>query len=670
MVRGFFFSPAAVTQVMDSNRSLKINPLRPRGGRKGSESMRKYLILLVSVPALILPAMVSGQSWDAGLPEIVVTATRLQTPQDEVSGTILVISAREIEEKQARTVADALRGVAGIDLVSQGGAGKTSSVLLRGGNARFTLVMIDGVEVNDPSNPERTFDFAHLPVNDIERIEVLFGPQSTLYGSDAIGGVINIITKKGTGPLKTVLQIEAGSFGTRRGYAGIRRGSDRLSCSISLDHVETKGISAASEADGNTEKDGYEDLSLAGSMEFTLGGSSSLRFDARSIDAANDLDYAGGPGGDDPNFTGDAKQLLVGVRLTVFPADIWELTAAVSRNVHERHDLNEPDIDRPFTMELDFKGSSEKLELVNNIYASDSSTLTLGVDSETESGESTYFSDEFGPFTTVLPRKSARIDGIFLQEQYTASSGITVNLGSRSDDHSDFGRETTWRAGISVPLSQAIRIRTVYGTGFRAPSIDQLFNPDYGNPDLTAERSRGWDAGLESSLGKGVTASLSYHLTRYDDLIAWFDADGDPNTWGDGSYENISTAETEGTDLTLDARFGRLSLGINGSLLRTADDEGKELLRRPKTSWGSRIGFYPSEGITLAADTLYVGERKDWGDVSLGSYTLVNLAGTFKISGPLEVFGRIQNLLDEEYEEAGGYGTPGRAFYAGVRAEI
>jgi vitamin B12 transporter len=221
-----------------------------------------------------------------------------------------------------------------------------------------------------------------------------------------------------------------------------------------------------------------------------------------------------------------------------------------------------------------------------------------------------------------------------------------------------------------MPVSGSIRIRTVYGTGFRAPSIDQLFNPDYGNPDLTAERSRGWDVGLETDIGERAGASLSYHLTRYENLIAWFDADGDPNTWDDGSYENISTAQTKGVDLSFDAQLGKVSLGISGSLLRTEDDQGEELLRRPETRWGTQIGYDPTKRIGLSADAVYVGERKDWGDVTLDSYTLVNLAGSIRAGGGFEVFGRIQNVFDEEYEEAGGYGTLGRSGYVGLRAEL
>jgi len=626
--------------------------------------------MFVLVAVFALPSAAFCQLVEDDVTEVVVTATRLETPVDEVSGTILVISADEIEEKQARTVADALRGLPGIDLVSQGGSGKSSSVLLRGGNARFTLVMIDGVEVNDPSNPERTFDFAHFPTGDIERIEVLFGPQSTLYGSDAIGGVINIITKKGTGRPNLVAEVEAGSFETFRQHAALRGRSGNVSYSLSADHVDSEGISAASEADGNTERDGYENMSLAGSMGLEFGNGGSLRIDARSIDARNELDHGGGSGGDDPNFNGDAEQILLGARLTVFPVDVWELTAGISRNIHERHDLNKPDPVRNFTMELEFKGKSEKVELVNNFYVSENSILTLGLDSERETGESTFFSDEFVPFSSALPEESARINGIFLQEQYTVGSGLTLTFGTRSDDHSDFGQETTYRAGISFPVSSRTRIRTVYGTGFRAPAIDQLFNPDYGNPDLDAERSRGWDAGFETVLGREIAASLAWHLTKYDDLIAWFDADGDPNTWDDGSYENISTAQTEGVDLSLDARLKTVSVGINGSWLKTEDDQGEELLRRPETRWGTWIGFDLTEKVTLTADAVYVGERKDWGDVTLGSYTLIDLAGSFRVNKALDIFGRVQNLFDEKYEEAGGYGTPGLSAYFGIKADM
>ena len=632
--------------------------------------MVKLLKMFVFVVVLALPTAAFSQSAHDDVTEVVVTATRLETPVDEVSGTILVISDDEIREKQARTVGDVLTGLPGIDLVNQGGLGKTTSVLLRGGDTRFTLVMIDGVEVNDPSNPERTFDFAHMTTGDIERIEILFGPQSTLYGSDAIGGVVHIITKKGKGKPHLELEVEGGSFDTRREHAAFSGKSDNVSYLISAGHTKTEGISAASEADGNTERDGYENTTFAGSLGLDLGAQSHVQIDVRSMDAVNELDHYGGPGGDDPNFTGDAEHLLLGGQVTVFPTDIWESSLKVSSSSHDRHDLNEPDPARPFTMELSFKGRSEKVELINNLYLSDKSTFTIGMDSEVETGESSFFSDEFGPYTSILPEESARINGVFAQEQYSADSGLTFTLGARADDHSSFGKATTWRAGISLPVSETTRFRTVYGTGFRAPSIDQLFNPDYGNPDLDAEQSRGWDAGLETSFGKNSRASLSYYFTEYDNLIAWFDADGDPSTWWDGSYQNISRAETEGVDVSLDTRMGKVFLGVIGSLLRTEDDQGEELLRRPAARWGTQIGFTPSDRISLNADATWVGERKDWGDVTLDSYTLVNLAGSWSLSDTLSLFGRIKNLTDEEYELAGGYGTPGRAAYVGVKAEI
>lgn len=620
--------------------------------------------------AILLPSAALCQADPEDVPEIVVTATRLPIPVDEVSGTILIITSDDIEEKQARTVADALDGLPGVDIVNQGGPGKTSSVLLRGGHTRFTLVLIDGVEVNDPSNPERTFDFAHLSTDNIERIEILFGPQSTLYGSDAIGGVIQIFTKKGSARPKVETSAEAGSYNTRRAQAAVRGSAGRTTYALSASTVRTDGISAAAESDGNTEKDGYKNRTLSGYLGLETRTGISVNLTARSVKASSDLDYYGGPGGDDPNFTEDAEQLIISGQAGAFLTDDWEANLKLSRSTHDRDDLNEPDMVRPYTMKLKYKGTTTKAELVNNIYAGSRSVITVGLDTEEETGESTYYSDEFGAYASTLEEESATIDGIFLQEKYTAASGLSLTLGARRDDHSRFGGETTWRAGFSAPLTEKVRIRAVYGTGFRAPSIDQLFNPEYGNADLEAETSGGWDAGLEWTLSRSFVASLSWHLTEYDNLIAWFDADGDPSTWDDGSYENISKAETEGVDLSISARISSVSLGLTGSFLRTEDDEGKQLLRRPEIRWGTKLGFAPTGKITLNLDAGYVGERKDWGDVTLDDYTLVNLAGTYDISDTFQLQGRIENLTDEEYEQADGYGTPGRSAYLGIKADL
>jgi len=629
---------------------------------------KKFLVVIPIIAAIC--ASPSGLIAEDVAREVVVTATRLETPTDEISGTILVITAEEIEEKQAKTVAEVLRGEPGIDLVNQGGPGKVTSVLLRGGDTRFTLVLVDGVEVNDPITPERTFDFAHLSTDDVERIEVLFGPQSTLYGSDAIGGVIHIITKKGTREPVVKVEAEVGSFGTSREQAAIRGTSGKVSYSLSASHLETEGISNAAEADGNNETDGYENTTVAGNLGVDLGAGATLRFNVRSVDARNELDHTGGPGGDDPNFEGDLQHLIISGQASFYLTEIWETTLAVSTNSHDRNDINEPDTVRPFTMELSFAGESTRMEFLNNFYLSDNSTFILGVDTETEKGNSRFFSDEFGPYTSTLDEESATIDGFFVQEQYRFSSGLTVTLGTRSDNHSRFGDKTTWRAGISSPLSSSIRFRAVYGTGFRAPSIDQLFNPDYGNPDLDPESSQGWDVGLETTIGRKIRASLSYYLTEFDNLIAWFDADGDPNTWWDGSYENISRAETEGLDVVMDATLAAFRLGVSASYLRAVDDQGVSLRRRPETRWKSNLIWNLSDRSSLNLNAVWVGERTDWGDVTLDSYALVNLAGACQVSEKVELFGRINNLLDEEYEEAGGYGTPGISAYVGVKTEL
>jgi vitamin B12 transporter len=163
---------------------------------------------------------------------------------------------------------------------------------------------------------------------------------------------------------------------------------------------------------------------------------------------------------------------------------------------------------------------------------------------------------------------------------------------------------------------------------------------------------------------------LIFHQTRYDNLIAWFDADGDPSTWWDGSCDNISEALTEGVDLALSAHSGGVSLGLNGSLLRTEDDQGEQLLRRPKHRWGAQLGFTPTEKSSLNLNAVLVGERKEWGDITLEEYTLVNLSGSYQVGEGVELTGRVENLLDEEYEEAAGYGTTGVAGYLGIKAEL
>jgi vitamin B12 transporter len=283
------------------------------------------------------------ESW-----EIVVTATKLETSSKEVASSITVINKQQIQEMQKETILDVLRTVPSLDVVQSGGPGKATSVFIRGAKSEHTLVLIDGVEMNDPVSAGRSFDFAHLTTDNVARIEIIRGPQSTLYGSDAIGGIINIITESGKGKSTGFISGETGSLKTLRGQAGISGGTELLNYSLGLSVWDTEGISAAGEQYGNIEKDGYKNTSFSGKVGVTPNDNFDAVFTVRYLNADADLDESGGTGGDDPNYKATWKQLFMRgqARLSLFN-NLWEQKLGISLSNHDREYLNETDEDHP-----------------------------------------------------------------------------------------------------------------------------------------------------------------------------------------------------------------------------------------------------------------------------------------------------------------------------------
>jgi vitamin B12 transporter len=604
--------------------------------------------------------------------EIVVTATRLETAEREVGSSITVITADQIRKQQKTTVLEVLRDVPALDVVQSGGPGRETSVFIRGAKSEHTLVLVDGVEMNDPSSAGRSFDFADLTVDNIERIEVVRGPQSTLYGSDAIGGVINIITKKGTGKPSGFVSAEGGSFKTFTESAGISGGTGLINYSLGISRLDTDGISAADEKDGNHEKDGYENTTFSTRLGITPAKNFDADFILRYINAEADIDNSGGAGGDDPNNTADTRQLFLRTqaRLSLFD-DLWEQKIGMSLSDHHRQYDNPIDAEHPDDSDHStYDGQVLKFDWQHNLHLHESNTLTLGVETEKEKAKSSYYSESaYGPYTSTFAEESARTTGYYLQDQIRAWDAWFTTLGARLDDHSRFGTKTTYRIASSYLVRQtSTRFKGSYGTGFKAPSLYQLYSV-YGDQDLDPEKSTGWDAGVEQMFyHERLTLGITYFSNDFDNLI-----DFDSAT---SKYVNVAKAESKGVETYLSAQpSDDLTLRVSYTYTDTEDKTtGKELLRRPKnkSSFDANYRFLGKGNVNL--EVLCVGKRDDYdysswpaARVRLGSYTLVNLAASYDIAEHIRLLGRVDNLFDKEYEEVSGYGTPGISGYAGIR---
>lgn len=625
-----------------------------------------------------------GYALPTTLDPVVVTATRTEIPMSEVGSSVTLIPREEIESRQAVHLLDVLRTVPGLDVVRQGGLGQQASVFLRGANSAHTLVLIDGIEVNDPSNPGRAFDFATLPVDNIERIEIVRGPGSTLYGSDAMGGVIHIITRKGSGKPSGSLSAEGGSFKTHQEKFSVNGGTPLVSYALAGSYLASDGISAASTEYGNRERDGYQRKALSARFGLAPNDLLDVDFYYRYNESTTDLDTFAGPYGDDPNNTFDARThyFRAQAKLSLFEG-FWDQTLGFSLTSADRANADDPDSDHPFdTIRTSYNSELTKVDWQHNLALTKTNTLTLGTEYEEETAKSSDYRT-FLDWWSGLPtssveefsEKSARTTGYYLQDQLQLQENLTLTAGLRLDDHSRFGSHETWRLTASYLLeATGTRFKASYGTAFKAPTLAQLYENSAwvsGNLNLDPEKSYGWDAGIEQSLwDKRITFGATWFENQFEQLI---NTRYNPVTFK-YEYENVDEARTRGLELTLALQpVDDLTLSA-GYTYTDAENcaTNADLLRRPRNKYSLALNYRIPHLGEISLDMIHVGERddidsEDWTKIkALAAYTVVNLAAAYDVTEEIQITGRVENLFDENYEEVSGFGTPGIAGYLGA----
>jgi len=607
------------------------------------------------------------------LSDVVVTATKTSTPLFELANSITVIDSVEIERKKNSNVLELLKTEYGLNITQQGSFGSLANVYTRGANTGHTLVLLDGIEINMPSDPGGTFDFGNLPVDNIERIEILRGPQSTLYGSDALAGVINIITKKGTGKPKFFLSTVGGSYNSYKGLAGLNGSYDFLNYSLTLSRFKTDGFSSASEETGNKEKDGSSSYSASSRLGAEITDDFDLNFIFRFTKADVDYDQFGGQFGDDPTYVYKLEESAFRTegKYSAFNG-FWEQTLGVSifRNVRKySNDAFVYDASRAF-----YDGRKLKIDWQNNFYLANTNTLILGVETEKEEAETEYyiFSQTF-PLESILPKSSSRTTGVYLQDQFKLENFFGT-AGVRFDDHQRFGSTLTYRfAPAYIIWETGTKLKATIGTGFKAPSLYYLFDPSYGNPDLNPEKSIGWDAGIEQYLWDSkLIIGATYFENYFKDLFGF-----------DENFRtiNINKAETRGVEFYFILNLLK-EISTKGNFTYTdskdksmnSPDKDLPLLRRPKIKASYEVNYSFNDKANINGEIIYAGERddKDFSQfpvqrVKLKGYSIVNLAASYKLFDFLQLYGRVENLFDTDYEEVLGYATPGLSGYAGIK---
>ena len=642
-------------------------------------------------PALALIALAcslaarAGDDQNKGAPplrhDIVVTATKVETPAREVACSLTVITGPELARTRRATVFEALQDVVGLSVVQNGGPGGAASVFIRGANNEHTLVLLDGIPLNDPINPSRSYDLAHLSLNLVERVEILRGPQSPLYGSDAMGGVINVITKKERGRPRFSLSGSSGAYGTAGADFGLSGSAGRTDFSLGLSAWRTAGVSAASiRYPGNAEKDGYRNLTMTGRLGYRLRADLDLEVMVRSVAARSEIDLFGGPYGDDPNSVQDYDSTLARALLRgLFLGQRWEQTLSVSWTGSNRGLENPPDDLHPESSESGtYAGGLVQVAWQNNFYLSPSQTLAAGLELGRERASSRYVSAyPGGTYESAFPRQTAWTGGFYLQDQWKVRGAFFLTAGVRLDRHSRTGTALTYRLAPAFVFGKTgTKLRATLGTAFKSPSLYQLFAPPtawgpIGNPALRPERVTGWDAGLDQDLlGGRVRLGLTYFSSAFRDLIDFDYLLG---------YVNIGRASTRGLEAAFESRpLGPdRSLTFRASYTRlSARDEhsGAALLRRPRDKFAADCGARLAGRLDVLLSVLAVGARPDrdysaypYPVVTLPAYALVNAVLSTPVSPALDVFLRLDNIFGARYEMVWGYGTYGFGVSAGFR---
>ena len=607
-----------------------------------------------------------------------------------------VITGADIESQQWRTVPDALMAVPGLNVVQTGGPGGQTSVFIRGTNSNHVKVLIDGIDVSDPSNPTQSFDFGQLLTGDIARIEILRGPQSGLYGSDAIGGVISITTKSGEGPPKVTTTVEGGSFGTFNQRAGLSGSQDNFNYVFNIQHFSSTQtpVTPLNELAPGEQRinDTYDNWTYSTKLGANLTDNFAVNLVGRYTDSR-----LGFTGEDYVDFFPPAPEALQSTQVDRQfygrGEAVWSLfdgrfknffgvnyTNSWSWTLDPNPDsFNAPPAVAPPTTNL---GQRTQYDWRGEAKVAPGQTLVFGLEDKTESlwTNSTGAFNAFGTYTptTTTAQTGDKAGWVELQSAFADRFFVVSNI--RYDDNESFGPHTTWRVAPAfiVPGTET-KLKATYGTGFKAPTLTELYvnNPSFmvvGNPDLLPETSKGYDVGFEQPL---LHDRLRFGATYFhNDIANLIEGTTDPTTFV-STYVNVGQATTQGVEaFAALALSSRVNLRADYTYTEARDDlTGLELLRRPMNKASLTALWKATDRLTVTGQVLYVGSWLDYNrpgtaELMAPGYTLVNLAANYAVTDRISVFARINNLLNQQYEDPLGFLRPGFGIYGGITVQV
>ena len=611
--------------------------------------MKKIMLIVTFILCMLITESTFAEN--VKIEEIIVTGTSTGMPRSVIPASVTVITEKDIKESGISNVSDLLRKVPGLDVVQPGGTGKTSSVFIRGANSSHTLVLIDGIRVNSPTSGR--FDFADLSIDNIERIEIIRSPTSTLYGSEAMGGVIQIFTKRGSLTAGSV-SFETGSFGTTKESisTGIRK--EYYDINLIASRYDTEGFSTIA---SGSEKDSYENTNVSSRIGIhragrTMGITAQLTEARTEIDG---FDYTTFAASDDLNNRTNRRWSLLGLNMVSLHPNNWDNNLSISNSNERIEGLDEDTPDNRSNLGTNITTADWHINIKNN----EGNQLTLGYEWQNKSGE---VASSGGTY-----RKSFNNNALYIQDSRRLNPSALFLAGLRWDESGLYESAFTYRVGVSINQTNELKWHAQYGTGFQGPTLNDLFWPGFGNPDLKPEKNAGWEIGLEETILRSALLSLAYYENNFTDLIQW-----------DGTLKNIGEATSKGVEANVDWDLSP-ALHINGSYTYNETEDkmtGADLLRRPLNKYGATLTIKPSGRSILDIKYLHTGRRfdfdSDWDGKpeTLKAYSKMDIFASYKLRKDTELYARIENLFDKGYEEAKGYGTAGFSTFWGIKINL
>jgi vitamin B12 transporter len=638
------------------------------------EADRRRLFILSSTLLIWSSSALPAEADDVApaqlaLPPLVVSATLLPTPESQIGSSVTLITADDIARTQERTLPDVLNDVPGLNVVQAGGPGSLAEVYIRGADSNHTKVLIDGIDASDPSSPDGSFDFSQILASDIAQVEVLRGPASGLYGSDAIGGVIDIITKTGSGPPQLRGSVEGGSFDTFNQNAGLSGSTGRLSYDFDIAHFHSGDTDVTPSEllvpGRQLNPDGYDNKTFSTKLGAQLTKDLDVGVVARYVDtdlAATSDDFLGPEAAS--SYSSDHELFTRAFAHLVSFGGAFDETVGIAYTGYHRRFLDpNPDDIAAGNDPADYNGSRTKLDWRGTIKLMPGEVLVLGAEHELDR------LDDSAPVSAHVTN-----DAGYAELQSSLGQRLFNSLSLRYDENGAFGGYPTLREAPAYLIPETgTKLKGSVGTGFKPPTLDQLYDnyPQYdffANPALQPETSLGYDAGFEQSLwDKRVEFGSTYFHNDISNLI-------EINETGT-SYENIDRATTYGAENYVAYRpWTALTLRLDYTYTMADDDiTHTELLRRPKHKASVNARWQATGRLSFSATAVYTGT---WADINRSGsasglaatpYTLVNLAGAYDLGRGVNLFARIDNLLDRHYQDPIGFQHQGLGVFGGIK---